>query len=36
MVWNFNYFISEFFIYMYMYKLLNERNIERVIVFEIY
>lgn len=36
MVWNFNYFISEFFIYMYMYKLLNERNIERLIVFEIY
>lgn len=36
MVWNFNYFISEFFIYMYMYKLLNVRNIERLIVFEIY
>lgn len=34
MVWNFNYFISEFFIFMF--KLLNERNIERVIVFEIY
>lgn len=29
MAWNLNHSISELSTYMYMYKLLNERNIER-------
>lgn len=36
MAWNLNHSISELSTYMYMYKLLNERNIERVTASEIY